>query len=93
MNRNLKPETIAKLEAKRNSDIERLNNIVLDALVRLGGSFQGRVMEFRKYLSEPMREAQIKTTLKRLADDYRIKIEGERNSAKGICYTVQNEDT
>jgi len=86
--RNLKPETIAKLEAKRKADIERLNNIVLDALVRLGGTFQGRVMQFRKYLAEPLREAQIKDALKRLAADYRIKIEGERNSAKGIAYTV-----
>ena len=76
------------MKAKRKAELDRLENIVLDALVKLGGKFQGRVMQFRKYLSEPMREAQIKDALKRLAADYRIKIEGERNSAKGISYTV-----
>lgn len=84
----MKPETIEKIAAQRQKEWERLESIVLDALVRLGGSFQGRVMQFRKYLAEPLREAQIKDALKRLAADYRIKIEGERNSAKGISYTV-----
>lgn len=84
----MKPETIEKIAAQRQKEWERLENVVLDALVKLGGSFQGRVMQFRKYLSEPLREAQIKDALKRLAADYRIKIEGERNSAKGISYTV-----
>jgi len=80
--------SIERMQAKRKAEMERLENIVLDALVRLGGTFQGRVMQFRKYLSEPMREAQIKDALKRLAADYRIRIDGERNSANGNTYWV-----
>lgn len=86
--RNLKSETIAKLEAKRKADIERLNNIVLDALVRLGGTFQGRVMVFRHHLSEGMREAQIKDALKRLVEAGKVRVIGEKNSHKGNTYEV-----
>lgn len=84
----LSQESIERMQAKRKAEMDRLESIVLDALVQLGGKFQGRVMQFRKYLAEPLREAQIKDALKRLAADYRIRIEGERNSAKGILYTV-----
>lgn len=88
MNRNLKPETIARLEAKRKADLERLESIILDALVRLGGRFQGRIMLFRKHLCTSLREAQIKETLKRLSEAGKVRVVGEKNSAKGNLYEV-----
>lgn len=91
MTKNLKPETIARLEAKRQADLERLNSIVLDALKRLGGVFQGRIMLFRKHLCTPLREAQIKETLKRLAQEDVIEIIGEKNSAKGNIYKITGD--
>ena len=60
MIRNLSQNTIEKMRAKRLAEYERLNGVVLSALRRLGGSFSGRVMVFRKELSESLREAQIK---------------------------------
>jgi len=83
-----KPETIARLEAKRKADMARLESIVLDALVRLGGRFQGRIMLFRKHLCTSLREAQIKETIKRLAEAGKLRVIGERNSAKGNTYEV-----
>lgn len=83
-----KPETIARLEAKRKADMERLESIVLDALTRLGGRFQGRIMAFRRHLCTELREAQIKETLKRLSCQDKVRIIGERNSAKGNTYEV-----
>lgn len=88
MTRNLKPETIAKLEAKRAADMHRLESIVLDALMRLGGRFQGRIMLFRKHLCTGLREAQIKETLKRLSEAGKVRVVGEKNSAKGNLYEV-----
>ena len=84
----LSQESIERMQAKRKAELDRLESIVLDALVKLGGKFQGRVMQFRKYLAEPLREAQIKDALKRLAADYRIRIDGERNAANGNTYWV-----
>ena len=88
MIRNLSQNTIEKMRAKRLAEYERLNGVVLSALRRLGGSFSGRVMVFRKELSESLREAQIKETLKRLTDAGMIRVIGEKNSLKGNTYEV-----
>jgi chromosome segregation and condensation protein ScpB len=45
-------------------------------------------MVFRKELSESLREAQIKETLKRLTDAGMIRVIGEKNSHKGNTYEV-----
>mgnify|MGYP006935513909 CR=1 FL=1 len=83
-----KPETIERMHAKRAADMARLESIVLDALMRLGGRFQGRVMAFRRHLAVSLREAQIKEALKRLSCQDKVRIIGERNSAKGNTYEV-----
>lgn len=83
-----KPETIERMHAKRAADMARLESIVLDALMRLGGRFQGRIMLFRKHLCTSLREAQIKETIKRLAEAGKLRVIGERNSAKGNTYEV-----
>ena len=83
-----KPETIERMHAKRAADLERLESIVLDALLRLGGRFQGRVMVLRHHLSESLREAQIKDAIKRLAEAGKVRVIGERNSHKGNLYEV-----
>lgn len=88
MNRNLKPETIEKIMAKRRENMERLEGIILDALMRLGGRFQGRIMLFRKHLCTSLREAQIKETIKRLTEAGKVRVIGEKNSAKGNIYEV-----
>lgn len=88
MIRNLSQTTIEKMQAKRLAEYERLNDLVLSALRRLGGSFSGRVMIFRKELSESLREAQIKETLKRLTDAGVIRVIGEKSSHKGNTYTI-----
>ena len=86
--RNLSQNTIEKMRAKRLAEHKRLEDVVLNALRRLGGSFSGRVMVFRKELSESLREAQIKETLKRLVDAGTIRVIGEKNSHKGNTYEV-----
>jgi len=88
MNRNLKPETIEKIMAKRRENMERLEGIILNALMRLGGRFQGRIMLFRRHLCTDLREAQIKETLKRLSEAGKVRVVGEKNSAKGNLYEV-----
>lgn len=88
MNRNLKPETIEKIMARRRANMERLDELVLDALRSLGGKWQGRIMVFRRFLKMDLREAQIKETLKRLSCNGRVKVTGEKNSAKGNTYEV-----
>lgn len=88
MIRNLSQNTIEKMRAKRLAEYERLNEVVLSALRRLGGRFSGRVMVFRKELSENLREAQIKETIKRLTDAGMIRVIGEKNSHKGNTYEV-----
>ena len=86
--RNLSQTTIEKMRAKRLAEHKRLEDVVLNALRCLGGSFSGRVMVFRKELSESLREAQIKETLKRLTDAGTIRVIGEKNSHKGNTYEV-----
>ena len=88
MTRNLRPHTIEKMLAKRQAEAERLEAIVLDALTRLGGRFQGRVMVFRHHLSESLREAQIKDAIKRLVEAGKVRVHGEKNSHKGNLYEV-----
>lgn len=88
MNRNLKPETIEKIMANRRANMERLDNLVLDALRSLGGIWQGRIMVFRRSLKTDLREAQIKETLKRLSSNGKVKVTGERNSNKGNLYEI-----
>lgn len=86
--RGFKPETIARLAAKRKAELERVENIVLSALHKLGGRFQGRIMMFRHHLSESLREAQIKDAIKRLVDAGKVRVIGEKNSHKGNLYEV-----
>ena len=62
---------------------------VLRAFVSLGGRWQGRVMEFRRHLGFPISEAQIKEAIKRLVEAGKIRVEGEKNAAKGSTYIVQ----
>ncbi len=64
------------------------DQMILDVLIRLGGKFAGRVMELRRHLPMPIREAQIKDSLKRLTIAEKIKVSGERNAAKGNTYEV-----
>ena len=62
--------------------------IVLDAIKRLGGKIQMRVMEFRRHLSEPMRETHIKEALKRLVEKGVIEMTGERFDSRGHAYKI-----
>lgn len=62
--------------------------VVLEALRKAGGSFVGPVMKFRHLLSEPLGENAIKKALKRLAESYTIRIDGDVNSSNGKRYTV-----
>jgi hypothetical protein len=64
------------------------DQMILDVLIRLGGKFAGRVMELRRHLPMPIREAQIKDSLKRLTVAEKIKVSGEKNAAKGNTYEV-----
>ena len=45
-------------------------------------------MELRKHLCQPLREAQIKDSIKRLVLAELIKVTGEKNSHKGNLYEV-----
>ena len=64
------------------------DQMILDVLIRLGGRFRGRVMELRRHLPMPIREAQIKDSLKRLTVAEKIRVSGEKNAAKGNTYEV-----
>lgn len=65
--------------------------IVFSAIQKLGGSIHMRTMEFRKHLSEPLRETHIKETLKRLQNKGVIEIVGERHDSRGYSYRILTE--
>jgi hypothetical protein len=71
-----------RLDAKRKALHEHLDAVVLDALVRLGNSFEGRTMDLRKHISEALKESQIKDTILRLVKANKVKISGNDNSRK-----------
>ena len=62
--------------------------LVYDAIVKLGGNIHMRVMEFRKHITEPLRETHIKEALRRLADKGLIEIIGERHDSRGYAYRI-----
>lgn len=64
------------------------DKLVYDALVKLGGRIQMRVMEFRKHISEPMRETQIKKALIRLREQGVIEMIGEKHDSRGHAYRI-----
>jgi len=89
-----KPETmrqidkmIQKRQEKKLEQDAQNDSIVLECLKRFG-RFQGRVMELRKHLCQPLREAQIKDSIKRLVLAELIKVTGEKNASKGSTYEV-----
>lgn len=65
----------------------RFEDLVIDALRRTAG-IRMRVMEFRKYITEPMREAQIKETLKRLIAKGLIEMTTEQRDPRGNGYRI-----
>ena len=62
--------------------------LVFDAMTRLGGKIHMRVMEFRKHITEPLRETHIKEALRRLADKGMIEVLGERHDSRGHAYRI-----
>lgn len=84
----LSQASIARREQKSREHQEHIDSIVLTALVNLGGKFVGRVMALRHHLSEPLREAQIKESLKRLEAGGKIAVAPARVSANGKSYEV-----
>jgi predicted transcriptional regulator len=51
-----------------------------------------RVMEFRRHLSESLRETHIKEALRRLADKGLIEVIGERHDSRGYAYRVKAKE-
>lgn len=64
------------------------DELVFEALNKLGGKIQMRVMEFRKHLSEPLRETQIKQSLKRLIERGTIIQTSEKTDSRGPAYRI-----
>ena len=72
----LSEESLDKIHERRRKLNAQMDQIVLEAITRLGGRFEGRIMDLSKKLSEFLREAQIKAAIKRLSDSGVIVIEG-----------------
>lgn len=64
------------------------DQLVYEALVKLGGKVQMRVMEFRKHLTEPLRETQIKKAFIRLREQGIIEMIGEKHDSRGHAYRI-----
>lgn len=62
--------------------------LVFDAIVKLGGKIHMRVMEFRRHITEPLRETHIKEALRRLADKSLIEVIGEKHDSRGYAYRI-----
>ena len=86
--RTTNPDTLAKIERARKAKHAAIDAVVLAGLASVGGSFQGRIMQLRRYLPEPLREAQIKDAIRRLVLAERVRTTGEYKSGKGILYEV-----
>ena len=76
------PDAMAKAHEKRRQQMNHLENLVSDALLRLGGVFVGRSMDLRKHIAESLKESQIKDAILRLSKAGRLRIEGADNSRK-----------
>lgn len=64
------------------------DELVLQALTRLGGKIHMRVMEFRKHIDEPLRETHIKKSLKRLLEKGAIELTSEPYDSRGSAYRI-----
>jgi hypothetical protein len=72
----LSEESLDKIHERRRKLNAEMDQIVLEAITRLGGRFEGRIMDLSKKLSEFLREAQIKAAIKRLSEAGVIAVEG-----------------
>jgi hypothetical protein len=59
-----------------------VDNIVLGTIRKLGGNIQMRVMDFRKHMQPPLRESEIKQSLKRLSELGKIELSQEGGQGK-----------
>lgn len=71
----------------------RQEQLVYDALIKLGGDMHMRVMEFRKYIAEPMRETHVKEALRRLCAKNLIVQMNNKQDARGYAYKVLDRGT
>ena len=76
----LSQESLDKIHARRRRLNAEMDQIVVEGIVKLGGRFEGRIMDLSKKLSEFLREAQIKAAIKRLSESGVIIIEGTTNA-------------
>jgi hypothetical protein len=76
----LSQTSIDKIHERRRRLNNEMDDIVVEGLTKLGGSFQGRIMDLSKVLAQFLREAQIKAAIKRLSESGVITIEGTTNS-------------
>jgi hypothetical protein len=76
----LSQESLDKIHARRRRLNAEMDQIVVEGITRLGGRFEGRIMDLSKKLSEFLREAQIKAAIKRLSESGVIIIEGTTNA-------------
>lgn len=76
----LSQESLDKIHARRRRLNAEMDQIVVEGITRLGGRFEGRIMDLSKKLSEFLREAQIKAAIKRLSEAGVIVIEGTTNA-------------
>lgn len=67
---------------------QKHDDLVFEALRKLGGRIQMRVMEFRKHLAEPLRETHIKNSLKRLVERGMIEQTSEPYDSRGSAYRI-----
>ena len=72
----LSEESLKRIYERRRRLNSEMDALVVEALNRLGGRFEGRIMDLSKNLSEFLREAQIKAAIKRLSESGVIIIEG-----------------
>ena len=72
----LSEESLDRIYERRRRLNAEMDQIVIEGLTRLGGSFEGRIMDLSKKLSEFLREAQIKAAIKRLSESGVLVIEG-----------------
>jgi len=72
----LSEESLKRIYERRRRLNSEMDALVVEALTRLGGRFEGRIMDLSKNLSEFLREAQIKAAIKRLSEAGVLVIEG-----------------
>jgi hypothetical protein len=69
------------MEAAHNKRMEKMiirhievDDIVMSTIRKLGGNIHMRVMDFRKHMQPPLRESEIKQSLKRLVELGKIEL-------------------